>query len=214
MTYTAPIAAALSGASVRQLAYWRSPRSDEAPLLAPGSHRPGARVSYSFRDVIALRTFVYLRARNVPLQRVRKAVRSLRDLGEKEHLSAYRLIAVGKDVVWRPAEGVAVDLTGLPTQQVIAEMADILSAFAARDGRTVLPLHHPVAGVEVDPEVRGGYPVLVGTRVPYDIVAALVGDGLGPQEIASIYPSVDPAGAAGAAEFARHVERHRGVAAA
>ncbi|HST67018.1 MAG TPA: DUF433 domain-containing protein [Mycobacteriales bacterium] len=121
---------------------------------------------------------------------------------------------MGRDVVWRSADEVAVDLTGRPDQQLIAEMADILSAFADRDGRTVLPLRHPVAGVEVDPGVRGGYPVLEGTRVPYDVVASLVGDGLDPREIAGIYPSVDPAAVAGATEFARHVERQRGVAAA
>jgi len=49
-------------------------------------------VSYSFRDVVALRTFVYLRSREVPLQRVRKAVRSLRDMGATEHLSSYQLV--------------------------------------------------------------------------------------------------------------------------
>ncbi len=42
---------------------------------------------------MALRTFVYLRSRKVPLQRVRKAVQSLRDMGATEHLSSYQLVA-------------------------------------------------------------------------------------------------------------------------
>jgi uncharacterized protein (DUF433 family) len=78
----------------------------------------------------------------------------------------------------------------------------------------VLSLRHPVPGVEVDPDVRGGYPVVEGTRVPYDVVASLAADGLGPEEIARIYPSVDPSAVDGAAEFARRVERQRGVTAA
>ncbi|MGQ0779471.1 MAG: MerR family transcriptional regulator, partial [Pseudonocardiales bacterium] len=81
VSYQPVVAAALSGATLRQLSYWRSSRSTEAPLLAPELHKPRSRVSYSFRDVVALRTFVYLRSRKVPLQRVRKAVRSLRDMG-------------------------------------------------------------------------------------------------------------------------------------
>src|SRR5664280_727206 len=54
--------AALSGASVRQLSYWRLAKSDE-PLLAPEFHEPRSRVSYSFRDAVALRAFVFLRSR-------------------------------------------------------------------------------------------------------------------------------------------------------
>ena len=57
MAFPPEVAAALSGASVRQLAYWRLAKSDE-PLLAPELHEPRSRVSYSFRDVVALRAFV------------------------------------------------------------------------------------------------------------------------------------------------------------
>src|SRR5664280_1440297 len=69
MAFPPEVAAALSGASVRQLSYWRLAKSDE-PLLAPEFHEPRSRVSYSFRDVVALRAFVFLRSRRVSLQRV------------------------------------------------------------------------------------------------------------------------------------------------
>lgn len=58
MSFTPVVAAALSGASTGQLAYWRSARASE-PLLAPAHHEPRSRASYSYRDVVALRTFVY-----------------------------------------------------------------------------------------------------------------------------------------------------------
>jgi DNA-binding transcriptional MerR regulator len=123
VSYKPVVAAALSGATLRQLSYWWSSRSTEVPLLAPELHEPRSRVSYSFPDVVALRIFVYLRSGEVPLQRVRKAVQSLRDMGATEHLSSYQLVAVGRDIVWKISDDVAVDLTRRTGQQVIAQMA-------------------------------------------------------------------------------------------
>jgi len=214
VTYAPVVAAALSGATLRQLSYWRSSRSSEGPLLAPRVHRPRTRVSYSFLDVLALRTFVFLRAQDVPLQHVRKAVRSLGEMGETKHLSAYRLVAVGREVVWKVSDESAVGLTRHPGHQVIAAMVDILAAFRGARGRDVVPLLHPKPGVEVDPEVRGGYPVLEGTRVPYDLVAALLQDGLAADDVSGFYSSVWPEAARGALDFARYVEGYRGQAAA
>lgn len=209
MSYKPLVAAALSGATLRQLSYWRSSRSTEAPLLAPELHEPRSHVSYSFPDVVALRTFVYLRSRKVPLQRVRKAVQSLRDMGATEHLSAYQLVAVGRDVVWKISEEVAVDLTRRPGQHVIAQMVDILAAFRGPHDREVVPLYRPKPGVAVDPGIRGGYPVIAGTRVPYDMVASLLEDGVTAEEVAGFYPAVSATAARGALAFARYVDSYR-----
>ncbi|HEX6403035.1 MAG TPA: DUF433 domain-containing protein [Pseudonocardiaceae bacterium] len=209
MSYKPVVAAALSGATLRQLSYWRSSRSTEAPLLAPALHEPRSRVSYSFPDVVALRTFVYLRSREVPLQRVRKAVQSLRDMGAAEHLSSYQLLAIGRNVVWRVSDELAVDLTRRPGQQVIAQMVDILAAFRGPRDREVVPLYRPAPGVAVDPEVRGGYPVIAGTRVSYDVVASLIEDGVTAEEVAGFYPGVSALAARGAYEFARYVDGYR-----
>lgn len=204
MSYPPEVAAALSGATLRQLSYWRSARTPE-PLLSPEFHKPRSRVSYSFRDVVALRTFVYLRAAGVPLQRVRKAVRSLRALGEVQHLSRYKLMAVGRDVAWRVTDDEAVDLTGQPGQHVIAEMIDIIRSFRNERGERVVDLFAPAPGVQVDPDVRGGFPVAEGTRVPYDVVAGLSDDGLSAEQVRAFYPSIDASAVQGAADFARYV---------
>lgn len=206
MSFTPLVAAALSGASTGQLAYWRSSRTTE-PLLAPEHHVPRSRVAYSFRDVVALRTFVYLRSRQVPLQRIRKAVGSLRNLGEEEHLSKYSLVAMGRDVAWRISDGEAVDLTNNPGQGVLARMVDIFAPFRNMQSQPVVDLHRPTPGISVDPGVRGGFPVVEGTRVPYDLVASLLADGLDPTSIGEVYPSVSADAARGAAEFAQYVER-------
>lgn len=207
MSYVPGLAAALSGASVRQLSYWRSARSTE-PLLRPEFYIPRSTVSYSFRDVVALRTFVYLRAQHVPLQRVRKAVRQLREFGEVGHLSEYSLVALGAEVVWVIPGEQPVDLTGRPGQRVIARMVEIFGEFLTLRDERVVNLLQPKPGVVVDQEVRGGYPVLDGTRVPYDVVAGLVEDGLSASEVVAFYPSVDPKAIQGAVEFARYVAGH------
>ncbi len=207
MSYPSVVAAALSGASVRQLSYWRSNRSADGPLLAPTFH--GHKVAYSFQDVVALRTFVYLRAKQVPLQRVRKAVQNLRQLGETEHLSSYTLVAVGKDVVWRISSDVALDLTKNPGHHIIAEMVDILGAFQNANDRVVVPLREPKPGLAVDPDIRGGFPVIEGTRVPYDVVSSLVRDGVAPEDIADYYPSVSREAALGARDFDAYVDQFR-----
>lgn len=51
-----------------------------------------------------------------------------------------------------------------------------------------------------DPGIRGGQPVIPGTRVPADEVAALIADGLTPTEVHELLPSVSPEAAARIAE--------------
>ncbi|MFN8075133.1 MAG: DUF433 domain-containing protein [Kineosporiaceae bacterium] len=213
MTYTPEVAAALSGASVRQLAYWRSGRTGD-PLLRPRTFRAGSPVQYSFEDVVALRTIVYLRARGVPLQRIRKAVVALRELGAIEHSSRYRLLSLGQDVVWRTDDD-AVALTGaVRGQQVIAELVDVLEAFEGHDGNRVVALAQPVPGISVDRDVLAGFPVVEGTRVPYAQVAGLIADGVPPEAVSEFYPSVTAHGAEGARVFADLVAGQPVVAAA
>ncbi|SDI84045.1 Uncharacterized conserved protein, DUF433 family [Frankineae bacterium MT45] len=209
MSYSPDLAAALSGASMGQLAYWRTGRTAE-PLLVPENYRPHSPVHYSFEDVIALRTFVYLRGRDIPLQRVRKAVRNLRRLGAVDHLSAYRLVPAGRDVIWVESEDQAHDLTGMDqSHPVLATMIDVLSTFVTSADRTVVDLRRPNHGIEVDRAVRGGYPVIEGTRVPYDAVASLIEDGVDLKDIGDFYPVVTPRSAEGAVEFAIYVSTYR-----
>lgn len=85
-------------------------------------------------------------------------------MGAAEHLSSYQLVAVGRDVVWKVSDDVAVDLTRRPGQEVIALMVDILAAFRGPRDREVVPLYRPKPGVAVDPAVRGGYPVIASLR--------------------------------------------------
>lgn len=210
MAYSSHLAAALSGCSLRQLAYWRSSRGHE-PLL-PAELATDTRAIYSFRDVIALRTVAYLRE-DVSLQKIRQAVANLRDLGNREHLSRYRLVASGRSIIWVVGEE-AVDLVLRPGQQVMAQMSDVLAPFVNARGLDVPDLFRPRELVSVDQDVLAGYPVIAGTRVPFDAIASLVADGVPPEEIDIYYPQVSADAAEQAHDYARYVELVRGADAA
>ena len=208
MSYPAPIAAALSGTSMRQLGYWRS-SARGGPLLRP-EHAGGSRLLYSFRDVVALRTVAYLRE-DVSLQRIRRAVETLRDLGSREHLSRYRLVADGGSVVWvtdddamNPAGGV--DLVLRPRQEVLVRLGDVLSPFTNAAGVRVPDFTQPRPKLQVDADILAGYPVVAGTRVPFDLVAGLVAGGVPAERVGDYYPGVGAAAAQQATDYAAYVD--------
>lgn len=205
MSYAPKLAAALSGATIRQLAYWRKPGPDGRPVLIPeySASRP---VDYSFRDVIALRTCVRLR-QEASLQKIRRALDALRiDLGLREHLSSYQLVADGSTIYLADSEH-AVDLVRQKGNLVIHQFVEVLQPFYAQ-GRQIPALLEPREHVQVDPGVRGGEPVISGTRIPYDEVAALMRDGVAAEDIGEFFPQVSAAAARDALDFASYVDSH------
>lgn len=203
MAYEPRVAAALSGATLNQLNYWRTHRAFIPEISAV---RP---VLYSFRDVVALRTFTFLREKR-SLQAIRRAVKSLKDLGETEHLSSYRFELQGdKGIVLIRGDGAeGVELVESPGNLVtgIVTFNNLFQSFPL-DDIEVPNLLRPREFISVKREVRGGHPVVAGTRVPYEVVAGLVNDGVKPHEVAQFYPSVTAQGARDAVDFAKYVER-------
>ena len=205
MAYTTKMAAALSGATVGQLRHWRSPRT--GPLLAPEiAATPLA--FYSFRDLLALRTFVHLRE-HASLQRIRTAIGNLRDLGEVQHLASYRLVSDVAGNIQLVTEAEAVDLVRRPGQrQVLVIMGDVIEAFPVRAGVIVPHLLQPREHLAVDPDTQGGVPVIAGTRVPYDAVAGLMRDDVPAERIGEYYPAVSAEAARDALSFAAYVDSY------
>lgn len=204
MAYSTRMAAALSGATTGQLRHWRQ-EAGSGPILRPELKSQPA--LYSFRDVLALRTFAKLR-QDVSLQKVRTAIGTLRRFGEVEHLSTYRLLAEGDSIVLAGDDDHATDLVKKPGQRVIAVLADILRPFAPRPGVVVPHLLHPRPYVCLDPATQGGTPVIAGTRVPFDAVAELIEDGVDPERVADYYPGVTGEAAREAAAFALYVDSY------
>ena len=128
--YPTTMAAALSGATVSQLRYWRSERT--GPLLVPEVRAaPGA--LYSFRDVLALRTFVQLRA-HASLQKIRAAVDGLRGIGEAGHLASYRLVCdrAGNIQLITDDEVVSLGRRNRGQLQLLAVNGDVIEPIAVR----------------------------------------------------------------------------------
>lgn len=159
MAYEPRVAAALTGATLGQLSHWR-----RTGVLVPelSEARP---VLYSFRDLIALRTAVYLRT-DRSLQAIRKALRTLNTIGETDHLSSYRLVSQGRRSIALISGDGAVDLVEKPGQSLtVVKLGDVFRSFPLGD--VVVPhLLRPRRRISVDPQVRGGHPVVVGTGVP------------------------------------------------
>lgn len=207
MAFPVPIASYLTGASPRQLGYWRRATDSVPPLLQPATRRSG-RYLYSWADVVALRAIVYLRQEK-SLPKIRRAVQILRELeaDQWEHLAQYQLDATAQTIVVVTPSGAIYDLEHSPgTILESVLMEDVLGPFTARD-RQVPDLKHPRAMLHVHPRILGGYPVVVDSRVPFDAVASLAEEGAEPAEIVELYPSVDPRAIPDACDFARHVAR-------
>jgi uncharacterized protein (DUF433 family) len=206
MAYPVPLAVALSGATVDQLAYWRRATPSHGPLLVPSAKRSG-RYLYSWADVVALRSIVYLRQEK-SLPRIRRAVQVLTELeaGEWEHLSRYRLVRTGDSILVVTPRGTILDVDkhpGAALEEVL--LRDVLGAFDTEDGRQVPSLPQPRPWLSVNPGVLGGYPVLAGTRVPYDVVASLAADGYDEAEIIELYPTIKRGAVDDARAFAKDV---------
>jgi len=206
MAFPVPITSVLTGATVAQLAYWRKDTRSSPALLVPENKRSG-RYLYSWADVVALRSIVYLRSEK-SLPKIRRAVATLRRLESDQwtHLAGYKLISTPRTILVRTPSGQLLDVEQHPGTVVTETlMRDVLAPFETRTGRTVPALRQPRPHITVDPQVLGGYPVLAGTRVPFDAVASLADDDLEPAEISAIYPSAVPEAIADALAFAQQV---------
>jgi uncharacterized protein (DUF433 family) len=177
------------------------------PLLSP-ELAAVPRVQYSFRDVLALRTFVRLR-KDASLQKIRAAIGNLRVIGGVDHLASYRLVSDRAGNIQLLTGDEALSLGKDRGQmQLLAVIGDVIEPFAVRAGVLVPHLLRPRPRLSVDPETQGGTPVIAGTRVPYDAVAGLMRDGVPAERIREYYPSVEAAAAKDALDFARYVDSY------
>ncbi|WP_377271323.1 DUF433 domain-containing protein [Peterkaempfera sp. SMS 1(5)a] len=204
MSFPVDLTAALSGASVSQLHGWR-----RTHLLEPEVQENPVR--YSFRDVVALRTFVRLRSQ-LPLQRIRKAMNQLRKWDLTDHPASYTLLTEG-DSVFFVQDSRAIDLVRRPGQEVILSLADVFAPFENMQGREVADFRRPRPCLEVREQRLAGWPTVLGTRVPYDTVAKLVVGGVDPKDVRRFYPTVDKRSALDAVDFHGEVLRIGGRAA-
>lgn len=201
----------LSGATTEQLRRWRQDPGD-GPWLRPEIDQRGEPF-YRFADVVAVRLFLR-RPGAGPLPRLQRALARLDDEHAETHLAGAGLHAAAGSgpVLWLSPDGDylgVVEPTGQPGVRVV--LTDVHAGFTTADGRLVADLRRPTPGITVDPGVRGGGPVLAGTRLRYNEISHLADDGMDVVGIRTLYPGATAATIAGAVRFARLVEHAAAV---
>lgn len=99
-----------------------------------------------------------------------------------------------------------IDVALEPGQVTIGTLADVFDEFETVNRLHVDPLLHPRDGGEVNPGRLGGWPPIMGIRIPFDVVVSLIGDGsVLPEEVADFYPGVSAAEARDALDFQRSI---------
>jgi uncharacterized protein (DUF433 family) len=94
-----------------------------------------------------------------------------------------------------------------PGQEVLAQLGDVLSPFTNAAGLTIPDFSRPRPKLRVDADVLAGYPVVAGTRVPFDLVAGLIAGGVPAERVGEYYPGVGADAAAQAADYAVYVDQ-------
>lgn len=183
MAFPVRLASVLTGATPHQLNSWRA-----KGLVVPEvrAKRPPL---YSFRDLVLLRSMVFLR-RETSLQKIGKAWQTLDMMDLVEHPSAYRFGTDGK-TIFAEIHGRVVDLVRRPGQIELFSFEDISRSFTNFRDDVVPDFRRPADGIEVRYQRMGGWPTITGTRVPYDVVANLVDfETVWPEDVPYIYPGV------------------------
>lgn len=208
MAFPTDLTAALTGTSVSQLQRWRS-NGLAVPEIS--ARNPA---TYSFRDLVAIRTIAFMR-KDISLQKIRKAFINLDVLDFTEHPSAYRFGTDGKTIGVEDELKQVVDLVKNPGQLNFFSMAEVFSSFTNASGAEVVNFTRPRKHLQVDPRRMGGWPTIEGTRVTYDTVAGLVDDvTITPDDVEYYFPTVNGEAARDAISFSdqvAHIGRKKAV---
>lgn len=200
MAFDVKLTSLLTGATPSQLDRWRN-----QGVLVP-EKRAKRPPLYSFRDLVALRTMVFLRAQTSG-QRLVRAFGTLDLLSLNDHPSRYSLGTDGDTIVVEdPYSHQTVDLVRNPGNAVHATFEDVFRSFKDFRGNPVVDFKRPSQYLTVDLRTLGGWPTVEHTRVPYDLVAQLVDfDTVQPEDVTEFYPSVSADAARDAVDFSAKV---------
>lgn len=204
--YTADRAAALSGVPKSTIHYWA-----RTEVLVPGVSAERVKL-WSYSDLLGLRFVYWLRRPKVAkrgwaiprtsMPAVRRALKLLRAL-DLEPFEAGRptvLVDAGGHVVVEPPGETPRTLEG---QLVSRDLIDLVAPFTADEGLRGPDLARPSEFVRIVPRKLAGAPHIVETRLETLALHTLEQRGFSRDQIARLYPAVEPA----AIEDALAVER-------
>ena len=201
--FTQEQVAKIVGLSRRQLDYWD--RTEViSPSIAPFGGRGLGRL-YSFTDLIKLKVGAEMRRRGFRPSKIRKTVRELEERGFDDPLLTVRFLAQpdGDEVLYvhpdasHPLSARAVDQMAEPMDLPLRDIRSGLEAIIA-DHMT-----RPVGEVRSLRNVQGSAPVVAGTRIPVEKIAALAADGWSESRIIDAFPGLAAADVAAALKYAQ-----------
>lgn len=198
--YTAGEAAQLTHVPRSTVHYWvRTGLVEPSVSLA----RP---MLFSFLDLRDLVVINRLRGQ-LPTQTIRRAVDWLRTVADVQHIVHAECRQRDGEIVWIPTGDPHSEVLASRGGQIFLTLDEVWNELDAevRDGEIIAL--HPAEHVDIDPDVRGGTPVVSGTRTPTALVAELIDGGLSPEEIVAMYPllTVEAVAAVHKWEQRRHV---------
>jgi uncharacterized protein (DUF433 family) len=146
--------------------------------------------SYGFTDLVSLFVVSELRARGIPLQRIRKAEEWLRnDGGLARPLATRQLYTAGKDILIRAGlqDGNTPLIAASRGGQQAIEQAFESVLQAVEYDRDAAIRWKPWASVDVDPRRQFGAPCVTGTGIQTSMLHKLVMAGDDPEYVARMY---------------------------
>jgi uncharacterized protein (DUF433 family) len=182
--YTTREAARLAKVPRSTVRYWAQTR-----LIEP-SQRRGRLGLYSFADLRDLVVCRQLKEQGAHVQAIRRALDHVREVEHAERLShANFAVTYSGAIVYEEDGLIQADRRGqrvfwVRLKEAYEELGGTLRAAEVREFR-------PRDRVTINPEVRGGAPVVAGTRIPTRLISELVREeGLEPQQVIELYPSL------------------------
>ncbi|GGF29070.1 DUF433 domain-containing protein [Subtercola lobariae] len=202
MSFPTRLTTKMTGTTRAQLAYWR-----KHAILVPEIESAQRPYLYSFRDIVDLRVFAYLRG-TYSLAMIRKMLSTLRELDMVERPGSYELVTMGSSIAVRVQDGTVVDLVKQPGNTTVGTLADVFGEFVTVGGKKIDDLFRPREGVQVDPRRLGGWPTIAGTRIPFDTIADLISDGsIAPDKVGRFYPGVTAKDARDALDYQASIRK-------
>lgn len=181
--YSASEVARIAGVPRSTLDYWSRTK------LIVASQRAFPPRLYSFADLRDVCVASKLREQKAKIHHIRRALDYVRKEHDVARLAHANFVVTDGGLTFLPpgeAEPVAPHLQG--QRKYFVNMPEILKELGAGDA-TVQQLR-PSSRVLIDPAVRGGTPVIEGTRIPTQLISELVDEGLSYGDIVDLYPSL------------------------
>lgn len=180
--YTAAEAARISKVPRSTVDYWA-----RTELIVPSQRAERPRL-YSFEDLRDLVVAKKLRDQGAGVRDQRAALEYVREEHDIDRLAKANFAVYEGQLVHLPPgedQPVAPHRKG----QYLIRMQEVFHVLGVEDAQ--LKRLHPAARISIDPEVRGGTPVITGTRIPVALVAELVAEDVPRDEILALYPSLE-----------------------